>query len=42
MIQVPTRFFPGGAGPYSEDGNDNHGYPSPQATFQFAEAVRCF
>ena len=41
MIQVPTWFFPAGAGPYSEDGKvTTHGYPSPQATFQFAEAVK--
>jgi hypothetical protein len=41
MIQVPTWFFPAGAGPYSENGNvTTHGYPSPQATFRFAEAVK--
>jgi hypothetical protein len=41
MIQVPTWFFPAGAGPFSEDGKvTTHGYPSPQATFQFAEAVK--
>src|SRR5262245_60542771 len=41
MIQVPTWFFPAGAGPYSEDGRvTTHGYPSPQATFRFAEAVK--
>jgi len=40
MIQVPTWFFPAGAGPYSEDGGTiTHGYPNPQATFRFAEAV---
>jgi hypothetical protein len=40
MIQVPTWFFPAGAGPYSEDGNVvTHGYPNPQATFHFAEPV---
>jgi hypothetical protein len=40
MIQVPTWFFPAGAGPYSEDGNVvTHGYPNPQATFRFAEPV---
>jgi hypothetical protein len=40
MIQVPTWFFPAGAGPYSEDGKVvTHGYPNPQATFHFAEAV---
>jgi hypothetical protein len=40
MIQVPTWFFPAGAGPYSEDGRvTTHGYPNPQATFRFAEPV---
>src|SRR5262245_60817790 len=40
MIQVPTWFFPAGAGPYSENGKvTTHGYPSPQATFRFAEPV---
>jgi len=40
MIQVPTYFFPAGAGPYSEDGRGTtHGYPNPQATFRFAEPV---
>jgi hypothetical protein len=41
MVQVPTWFFPAGAGPYSGDSNvTTHGYPSPQATFRFAEAVK--
>jgi hypothetical protein len=41
MSQAPTWFFPAGAGPYSEDGKvTTHGYPSPQATFRFAEAVK--
>jgi hypothetical protein len=41
MIQVPTWFFPAGAGPYSEDGQvTTHGYPNPQATFHFAEPVK--
>jgi hypothetical protein len=40
MIQVPTWFFPAGAGPYSEGGKVvTHGYPNPQATFHFAEPV---
>lgn len=40
MIQVPTWFFPAGAGPYSESGGAvTHGYPNPQATFRFAEPV---
>jgi hypothetical protein len=41
MVKAPTYFFPAGAGPYSEDGRvTTHGYPSPEATFRFAEAVR--
>jgi hypothetical protein len=40
MIQVPTWFFPAGAGPYSENSRvTTHGYPNPQATFRFAEPV---
>ena len=40
MIQVPTWFFPAGAGPYAEHGGVvTHGYPNPQATFRFAEPV---
>jgi hypothetical protein len=40
MIQVPTWFFPAGAGPYSEDGRvTTHGYPNPEATFRFAEPI---
>jgi hypothetical protein len=40
MIQMPTFFFPGGAGPYSESGSfTTHGEPSPVATFRFAEPV---
>jgi len=40
MIQMPTWFFPAGAGPYSEDGQvTTHGIPAPQATFHFAEPV---
>jgi hypothetical protein len=40
MIQMPTWFFPAGAGPYSEDGRVvTHGFPTPQATFNFAEPV---
>jgi hypothetical protein len=40
MIQMPTWFFPAGAGPYSEtDKFTTHGEPSPLATFRFAEAV---
>jgi len=41
MIQVPTWFFPAGAGPYAENGKVvTHGYPSPEATFRFAEPVQ--
>jgi hypothetical protein len=40
MIQMPTWFFPAGAGPYSEAGhNTTHGEPSPTATFRFAEPI---
>jgi hypothetical protein len=41
MMQMPTWFFPAGAGPYSEDGQTvTHGLPTPQATFNFAEPVQ--
>jgi len=40
MIQMPTWFFPAGAGPYSERQNiTTHGEPSPTATFRFAEPI---
>jgi hypothetical protein len=40
MIQMPTWFFPAGAGPYSEAAAfTTHGEPSPNATFRFAEPV---
>jgi hypothetical protein len=40
MIEMPTWFFPGGAGPFSETGNfTTHGEPSPLSTFRFAEPV---
>ena len=40
MIQMPTWFFPGGAGPYSEqDHVTTHGSPSPLDTFRFAEPI---
>lgn len=40
MIQMPTWFFPAGAGPYSGNGRViSHGFPSPEATFRFAEPV---
>ena len=40
MIQMPTWFFPSGAGPFSETASiTTHGTPSPQDTFRFAEPV---
>lgn len=40
MIQMPTWFFPGGAGPYSQtEKGTTHGEPSPAATFRFAEPI---
>jgi hypothetical protein len=40
MIEMPTWFFPGGAGAYSEGGKViTHGEPSPVATFRFAEPL---
>jgi hypothetical protein len=40
MIQMPTWFFPAGAGPYSESGRfTTHGEPSPNSTFRFAEPI---
>ncbi len=40
MIQMPTWFFPAGAGPYSETSPViTHGEPSPMATFRFAEPI---
>ncbi len=40
MIQMPTWFFPAGAGPYSEAGKfATHGEPDPMATFRFAEPL---
>jgi len=40
MIQMPTWFFPAGAGPYSETSHfATHGEPSPTATFRFAEPI---
>jgi hypothetical protein len=41
MIQMPTWFFPAGAGPYAEGGGVvTHGVPTPEATFHFAEPIR--
>jgi hypothetical protein len=40
MIQMPTWFFPGGAGAYSEGAKFiSHGEPTPLATFRFAEPI---
>ena len=40
MIQMPTWFFPAGAGPYSETARmTTNGLPSPQDTFRFAEPI---
>ncbi len=40
MIQMPTWFFPAGAGPFSETSSvTTHGTPSPQDTFRFAEPI---
>jgi hypothetical protein len=40
MIEMPTWFFPGGAGAYSESPSViTHGEPSPTATFRFAEPI---
>jgi hypothetical protein len=40
MIEMPTYFFPGGAGVTSASPTvSNHGEPSPEATFRFAEPV---
>jgi hypothetical protein len=40
MIQMPTWFFPGGAGPSSGMADvTTHGKPSPTATFRFAEPI---
>ena len=40
MIEMPTWFFPAGAGPYAESGKfSTHGEPNPTATFRFAEPI---
>jgi hypothetical protein len=40
MIQMPTWFFPSGAGAYSEGTTFvTHGEPNPMATFRFAEPI---
>lgn len=40
MIQVPTWFFPSGAGPCANGNVTTHGEASPEATFRFAEPIR--
>jgi hypothetical protein len=41
MIEMPTYFFPAGAGVSPGNGTIfNHGKPDPMATFRFAEPVR--
>jgi hypothetical protein len=40
MIEMPTWFFPSGAGPFSDSGKfSTHGEPNPTATFRFAEPI---
>jgi hypothetical protein len=39
MIEMPTFFFPSGAGVSPGNGAANHGEPDPMATFRFAEPV---
>jgi hypothetical protein len=40
MMEMPTWFFPGGAGTYSQSSSvATHGEPSPTATFRFAEPI---
>lgn len=40
MIEMPTWFFPGGAGVHPGNSRvSNHGEPDPMATFRFAEPV---
>lgn len=39
MIQVPTWFFPSGAGPCANGNATTHGEASPEATFRFAEPI---
>lgn len=40
MIEMPTYFFPSGAGIHPGNGAaSNHGEPDPMATFRFAEPV---
>jgi hypothetical protein len=39
MIEMPTFWFPSGAGVHSRNGSTSHGIPDPMATFRFAEPV---
>ena len=39
MIEMPTFWFPSGAGVFSHNGSVSHGSPDPMATFRFAEPV---
>jgi hypothetical protein len=39
MIEMPTFWFPSGAGVHSQNGSISHGAPDPMATFRFAEPV---
>jgi hypothetical protein len=39
MIEMPTYFFPAGAGPSPSLATVTNGTPDPMATFRFAEAV---
>lgn len=39
MIQMPTWFFPAGAGPCANGNVTTHGEASPEATFRFAEPI---
>jgi hypothetical protein len=40
MIEMPTFYFPSGAGVSMGNGDvTNHGEPDPMATFRFAEPV---
>ncbi len=39
MMEIPTFYFPSGAGVSPGDGIANHGEPDPMATFRFGEPV---
>lgn len=39
MIEMPTYYFPAGAGVSAGTNTGNHGEPDPMATFRFAEPV---